>query len=883
MASFEPVYRLRIFATGSTQTPLTPAPGAPHSDDFVIATTQSLAGSQPYLGLPSGQKNIFDIVKKDSIIGSLKFRLMDKSLSTGNNLVRWVSAFVGDERGKVKLLGNECSVEESIDGGVTFLPFYFGVVESFQLSGEFNQYDLVVREKNETQRNIILFRGEPSASLLFSNSYGNRRQMVPWGSDGQYGPFPSYAKTIGTWRTSVSDRNRVIETDLANPFNNIVGGAHVSEPFMDEIPITGGENAVLEQSEGSSGPIVRVTSGATVGRFTATYGQLAFDLTGVSVDGPFFVAKLLLEPLDPSAFEYLALDGFSPGQAVRYQVLTNEPPTKEFPTLVGDVHPIQFLKDIYLGLHSALNPSDGKAIFSGSVDIDDASFDVLISDGKFKESRWLIEREISMRKFVSKNILDPYLLGFRMQATESFGRFFSKLVLFDLEAPATLSGIPTIETDEVVAGAPVSWEPGQTFEQFDFTTYQERYSRVSNGFIRGDEVRDPLTGPANPTLITQFPIIDSTIVVENITGKGNRTLQQDGLGLRWILNEQFYDIESDASGITNFTLTRKAMVERVSRQLKAQSIFRLGRGPATVTIDVRRTANTNDLQVGEWRLLDVDYLPDPFTHVRGGTRLMQCVERSERGNAIRFKFVDSGQNTQRAAPTMHEFTQIGATSAASGGISVGVTDSVETWFAMTPTDVATRPDETSSLWQFNRTQLIQGGTTGSVFLGPVAVGSRVWPRARSRPPIDEDNQIPSDFVFHPTPGYFDMSSALNPPTNLFVLNRTTVTADIRWVVGDTTASIEVLLKPESSSSFALVTRLTPRTTQYTLGGLSVAISENPYVVAIRHIDTRSGATSATASFMFATDPTTPPPACPTPGPVGFNTDTAPIPKRVPMF
>ena len=55
---------------------------------------------------------------------------------------------------------------------------------------------------------------------------------------------------------------------------------------------------------------------------------------------------------------------------------------------------------------------------------------------------------------------------------------------------------------------------------------------------------------------------------------------------------------------------------------------------------------------GTLHLLTFTTLPDPTTNLRGGTRLVRCLERVERGIGIDFTFLDLGSSGTATAPTL---------------------------------------------------------------------------------------------------------------------------------------------------------------------------------------------------------------------------------------
>ena len=125
-------YRLRLFdmplyATGSTV--LTPAAGAVHNEPFAVTTlpSGSIAGYQPYMRPPKGSRGQLDIRAGRSTVGTYTVDILDKRLGTGND-ERWMTAFIGDVNSKLTIIGKKGVIEETLDGGATWSPFFIGRV-----------------------------------------------------------------------------------------------------------------------------------------------------------------------------------------------------------------------------------------------------------------------------------------------------------------------------------------------------------------------------------------------------------------------------------------------------------------------------------------------------------------------------------------------------------------------------------------------------------------------------------------------------------------------------------------------------------------------------------------------------------------------------------
>lgn len=128
-----PIYRMTVFAPITVDptetTVLTPIAGAPHAQQFKISTSEGVSGFQPYLGMPTGRRGRIDLMSKKTDTGELSFPILDQRVTPGgSNAQRWVTAFVGDAKQLPQFSRLKAFVEESLDGGVTWNPFFTGRV-----------------------------------------------------------------------------------------------------------------------------------------------------------------------------------------------------------------------------------------------------------------------------------------------------------------------------------------------------------------------------------------------------------------------------------------------------------------------------------------------------------------------------------------------------------------------------------------------------------------------------------------------------------------------------------------------------------------------------------------------------------------------------------
>jgi hypothetical protein len=129
-------YRLTVYAgtlVSDTSTALTPAATAPHSDSFKVTTHPNLSGWRPYLRIPQGKRGTLDLRTARADVGTFTVELLDKRTGTGNS-ERWISAFIGNDAGALSIIGKKAMLEESTDGGSTWIELFVGRVNALDLS-----------------------------------------------------------------------------------------------------------------------------------------------------------------------------------------------------------------------------------------------------------------------------------------------------------------------------------------------------------------------------------------------------------------------------------------------------------------------------------------------------------------------------------------------------------------------------------------------------------------------------------------------------------------------------------------------------------------------------------------------------------------------------
>lgn len=855
MTLFNPIYRATVYAPRSVSNPnetsvLTPS-SAHHSQQFKVASAQGVSGFQPYMAeIPRGRKSRLDPISKKLDIGAITITLGDyRDQGTSNNLQRWITAFIGDSTGKNRLLGLKVLIEESLDSGASWQAYYVGRITEFTLSG-LTQYKVTIKEENSLQKRVKCFQGEPSASVLAAESatgYANRRLFLPMGrAEGSYGPWTTLGDGFGQWKTARSNENRVISNNLADPYNTQDGILWITKPLVEAVAEVNSFSAFNKESNVGFGPIIEVRSAfapfgpAPKYRYYVTFIESESTGLGHSISGrPLYAQTILLEALPSGSFRRGNLSQFPDGAYIYWKILDNREISEKSPLLIGDVHPVQYWKDLLKGAFSILD-NDGEAIFRDSFQIEESDFDALIADeATYKTGRFPQTKELELNKVIEEQILRPYNLAYRMEpATSSAGVGINKIVPFSMDMPADTSGIPTITTNDLVAGSKPTWEPGEPKVFFETKAYNETFK----DFVEVNRNEDD-----NPSLWSEAPVFIRTVDLDNVHG-GEGDYKVDAKGIRWAGYELVF---IQGGGPVPQPIPRAYIYRSLAEAFHNLNVFRWSRGPAKVSIKAKRSGSIETTKVGDFRLLDVDFLPGEFGHVRGETRLVQCVERTEDGPNLNLQFVDSGRNIQTPAPIVGNFYQVPGTNTISGSVGVTTDQILRAEMAYTDQSVAARPATTSSLWQRARTANYTSGSH-TLVLGNIPNGIRTWPRFRTQAASADEVELLSDWIY-PTNDYVDIT-ILSAPSNLTIHNITKESATLRWTNAAVTASTEVLIKPYLSASFTTATILGQGTDRYTLINLSPSGSSNPWTAGVRHIDQFGGiSTTVSASFSCSGD------------------------------
>lgn len=820
MATYTPIYYVTVYAPRSEDateaTVLAPVAGAAHTDQFKVATVAGVAGFQPYLGTVRGGPASLDPVTGKATLGEMVLQVMDKRVGTdGSNLRRWLTAFLGNTKGRGRLNGCKVVVEESLDGGATKAPIYTGRFHRVGLAGRL-LFDLPVRDLSEDLK-APLFVGPPHSSV----TYAATPYVVPVGVPVAYGRVAARAKltakvqakvgavtTLSVLGPSTSDLANLVTDLLERGAGGELGGV---APGAWVASFNPGDGALAR---------VRVTAKRLDTSATGTLKLLS--VTAFRRDGQFVVLGLRVED------DGLVLSTAAVNTTVEWAIEWIGKPTPKAPLVVGDVHPVALFRDIVDGKFGHLAAAG--AVLQ-AVARDTTTFNALIADLSFGTFRGLIEDTAEDGlDWCAANLFKAFRFGYRWTGD-------GKVEVVDLRPPVSLAGIPTIGNADVWPTPAPEWsdDGGRAYTRTSATYYLDQPLDL-------EAVRDGARVPDVPVSAIRPSGVPLVVLNTDLVDTGVRDFRLDAKGVRAMPLER-------VAG-----LSKEVVAQQFLKRYAADLAMTLGRGEKTARLSLRRTANTA-CKPGDLRLLDVDELPDPATNERGGVRLGRCTEVWPVGLVREAAFLDLGLSVSAGVPTLGAPTQNAGEPY--HGIDLPVTvnadgDPVLLEANVTATSVGTRPADTDAGWFYIGAQL-STGTWNSLRRFPA--GMRVWPRGRSQPRVGDKSRLPSAFVYPSSgTGYVD-TTAFPAPTSVGTTDISGLRATATWVPGDEGLWVEVLVGLQGGQR-SVVATVPPGTRRAVVAGLVVSTA---YTVEVRHVgEWGSEGPGATANFSTTGTPATAP-------------------------
>lgn len=878
MTAHAPAYRLRVYLPRSVDpdedTVLTPRSGAAHSNAFQVTTLAGVANWQPYLLPPEGRSGKIDVRTRKRSVGSYTFRLQDQRLGT-SHLVRWLTAFTGNDDEQVQLLGCKVYAEESLDGGTTWSPFVVGRCTNQDLQSLLVQ-GLQVRDFADDFKKFRLFTHRATAS------YAVEPVLLPLGLSAAYGQAPAVTPLTGTIQAATpAIPYRVLRLSSAsqNREDNLL-----TKALLDQVgAYPRGTLASYIASVLSSGGLgsLKIARGLRV-RFSSTSPSITDKELQVrrlyveTVGSPLFgipihrkITHLVVDALraeddseslatgDPyyQAFDTTSVpNGTTVTFTVRLVQLPQNDDGASGDLYLGNTNPATIWKDCLDGLFSRRYQlgdtiPTGKAVGDvvWKIPYDSSAFTDLLTPVSGREAlpvaRFHLTKAWNAFDFIEKAICQPYGLGYRFEPVEVAGVPTCRLVPLDFRIPNTtaLGSIPTLTDSDLDREAGLDWsaDGGSAITQFRTTYYTDVQMSAADVAALTDVVPD-----VPPALLFEGK---NTYVDPSFGRFIDLDWQEhvvDALGIRGA--DDFSDVTEGTQQDT-WADNQARMVGEHYRPFFASGTIEVG-------FTVVRNATTAALREGDWVICGFTGWPNPSTNQRGGNRLILLTSRKEDGPRLRFTGLDSGVSSGAGAPTIGTPTQnAGRTRHA---IDVAVTLNaagalVRLRYAVKDTSYGTTPPaDTDSSW----TPSVACRATGTYTIPNLPSNKRIFVQGSSRPSTESGviRELPSAWTSPSGTKYVDTASYTAPSSCDLTPEPVTTTSDptVTWTNGEATLPIEIWLGIGSASALRV------RLPAGSVGPVSVAAYLSAgiagWVIGVRHVDMLGGAT-AMSTDTFDTD------------------------------
>lgn len=814
-------YRMTVYAglySSTDTTILTPAAGASHSDSFRIATKTGISGFLPYMEIPRGKRGSLSVPTQKLDVGTYTVDILDKRVST-SNANRWVSAFFGNVSGKMEIVGKKAFIEESTDGGSTWLPFFVGQIVDVSL-GNALKVSITIKD-NVNYLKEKLFTEYPRVD------YGIYKTLVP----------ATLSKTVTNEQgNGVFFRSTGINFDSLGKFPGIVDRAEliVSKAGLNDLrniwplELTNGRTQAYF---GLGGRTTDMRALIRIGGTEYIFGVefVTFPVNSNSTATPPKIIAVTIFPIiaddgGVGTFNDLPSGTISDGEFWLFTY--NDKENGVF--LVNNWDTI--LKDTLEGKFYQPMKVNGTFIPTSilqyrSVAYDSGSIAAIMSSSNIPRPAFYVDKSVSAVEWMEKNLLMPYSVGYTMEPAVISSVPQCVLRFFNTTAPVSASNLLTLGETDVVTSTP-SWNAARPVNRIEVTHYTEVETRTTQDISEGSQqlIHGTRTIENKTTILNELSVDD-----------GSETFEVDMNGLR-----AFSNIITPLSQST-WNQTDVDYRQRRVYDLARNILNRFKAGSPNIVVTTLRNANTNSMRVGDFINVELSVLPNQATHARGGTRIMQILSKYASGMNYEMELLDSGINQRMAAPTIGSLSSpaIGTVSA-----SVTTTENAVVNVQYAAVDLSgSQPPENSNAWVMASLSTINN-ITKTIAFDNVPEGRTIYVRARTESPYNEDLKLPSRWV---SGGSINLTN-ITTPSSVSVSNITARSAVITWTNTNTRFPIDVYMASPAGVLTQRVATLPAGSTVYLASGLHLNTSTS-HRVGIRYTDPYLGFGSfATADF-----------------------------------
>lgn len=756
---------------------LVPGPGAPHTEEFRLATATGIPGYRDYLKLPEGRRGTFDPLREQYEQGSLLWMLIDPKTAFGQEAQRFVTAYID------RLATARMFAEWREHPADSWTPWWTGRVKKPYLAG-LNLIGLQMGDmSDDLDYEIGAIRPSPSATGVVAPT------LLPYAVSAPYGTLAAYngrGRLTGTVKSHGTTRYIELDARSAGRPDNIVSRRLVDRAKVTTLPLG------LAFSTGAFAAGLRLRFSATSPAITEKE-VIPFEFKTLGADGPPRCTAISFVETPSADPFHVAIDTTTipDGTTVSFDVREDTEPV----TLVA-TSTVRLAKEIFDGLYGPRTPA---GVSYRAIARDPTSFSLyptgLLNSPADLAGRWTLTKR-QAPTWLQQNLLQPAMLGYRFDGSGA-------AEIFSWARPTSLAGLTTL-TDLDLAAPRIDWEQNADGGKTDFYVQIPVETKLDPQRIggRADEFPDlpigllsenPVRYKALTPLTDQWGSVD--LKPSDLTIEGN--------GMRYMTGELSYGGVSKEVAVAAF-------VARLSETFGA---LYGGRGPQYMKWKCRRTANTVNLKAGMWCIADFTWTPNTGSLVRGGARLALLTRVSEVGLTIECEAIDAGPNVLATAPTL------GAASPEAGNTRYGFTlpvtlngagEPVLVWVNYTSQAVGTRPAADDPGWMpaFPAANAGSGldfrvRATGTHTFRVNPPGKRAWLRGQTMSASSGGTaKLPSTFVFPSSgPGYVDLDP-IPAPSAVAVTGITAKAARVGWTPGDPSLPTVVLLGSGASQAAA---------------------------------------------------------------------------------
>lgn len=829
------VYAPRIAGSDDETTVLVPAANSTHSEAFQVSTITGVAGYQPYMGIPRGSRGTLQLPDFRVSVGSYNVPLLDKRLGT-DNLIRWISAYVGNDTGSIRLLGRKCVIEETVDGGSNWDLFFVGRVSDFSLTDPLH-YNITIHDTVE-DLNRQIWTGRPSSEVdyVVYNSYlplglmDELREIG--GNNSKINAVPPLSGEIEITQLPSVPGQRWVQLDAdslnvpANVYSKNIGSRY-------------------NNSKADFGRFA-IESGRLRARMTmpdvptsGTFEMDVIELQDLTLKGAQRINAFRVEAIsNTNDMFYLDPVHLTDGREVTFHIYETAK-NGQGSLYLNNVSVPELIEDICLGKFFTLLRTGSFASASTpatvTIPYDATSLSLLGTSASLPpliNCTFKIAGEEKVNSFLETAICKPFGVAYEISPMLVDGVPQGALRFFRTSMPTSLSGIASITEEDIATGITPTWTPSKPLSSLIGKYYSDMAINIDGATKNGGNFSEL---EAMQTHVHQNEFHD---VSDRDAPPASTTFDFRGLRAIAINSQKDGEIPSIVSGFPAL----RYMSAKVDEFMAAFSA-RFSGGPATVRFAARRTDTINNLSVGDFCLLDdVQVIPNQSTHRRAGVRVYQVIHKSPNGLLYDMSLIDVGVNATMTAPVV-ENPEVAGINTVTWNVGVATASLVNIHVAVTSLN-ATVPSTADARWiQYSRQHQASGSVTYTI--SPVPEGNSIWLRARAESPVQTDLRLPSAWVLGAVANV--TMSNLDAPTGLNVTNVSSKTATLNWTNTEP-APIEVWVSSPATASLELLTILPPSSSTYPLFGLDLNPSPS-HSAAIRYSD-RVGGFSPYVSASF---------------------------------